>query len=327
MHCDGKPFFCAEESHAASEDLIGSAVAVQTYVLIECQPPWSANAFDSKQVPENLRTLVQQLKQEDRSIRPLLIYGDRGQAFDTRVIFFDRQDGVSAGYRKQEFQVANLEAVAPLISDYLFNDRHPDEPIEAETRDILVCTHGSHDKCCAKYGQRFYRQGIATVRQLGLNPEVRVWQASHIGGHRFAPTAIDLPAGRYYGRLDQAALTAILTQSGEIQCLNQIYRGWGILPWAVQVLERELILREGWNWFNYQVTGQVLDHDADECWNRVEIMFIRPDGTGEVYQADVVADDARTLHLRGSCGSTEIYPMSQYTIQHLTKLTASGIPC
>ncbi|HEY9907589.1 MAG TPA: sucrase ferredoxin [Thermosynechococcaceae cyanobacterium] len=309
-------FFCTEESHTAGEDLIGCATMAQFYVLVECPPPWSANAFHSKQVPENLRTLMQRFKQDGRSIRPLLIHRDHQQAPDTKVIIFRQQDGVSFGYSKQEFQVSSLEDVAPLVSDY-FHDRPPQEPIETETRDILVCTHGSHDKCCAKYGQPFYRQAIATVSQLSLNPEVRVWQASHIGGHRFAPTAIDLPEGRYYGRLDQASLTAILTRTGDIQCLNSIYRGWGILPWAVQVLERELILKYGWDWFNYRVSGRVIDNNEDESWNRVEMTLVKPDRSSEVYQADVIADDSQVLRLRGSCGSTETYAMPQYCVNSM----------
>ncbi|MBD2073532.1 sucrase ferredoxin [Phormidium sp. FACHB-592] len=320
-----EPFFCAEESNTAGEDLIGCAVMAQFYVLVECPPPWSANAFHSNQIPDNLRTLVQALKQDKRTIRPLLIHRDRRQEPCTSVIILRQQDGVSFGYSKQEFQVSSLKEVAPLVSDY-FNECHTHEPIGTDTRDILVCTHGSHDKCCAKYGQSFYRQAIATVAQLALNPDVRVWQASHIGGHRFAPTAIDFPEGRYYGRLDQDSFTAILTRSGNTQCFNHVYRGWGILPWAAQVLERALLLKYGWDWFKYGIVGRVIDHNEDESWNRVEITLVRADHTSEVYQADVVIDDNKKLHLRGSCGNTESYAVPQYAVKYLTKLAASAIP-
>lgn len=317
-------FFCTEESQEAGEDLIGSAVAAQIYVLVECPPPWSANAFDSKQVPADLRTLLQEFKQAKRSIRPLLIYRDRPkQEQHTSVLIFHQQEGLSRGYSKHEFQVSSLEAVAPLVAAYVSGDCLNYEPVETQTRDILVCTHGSHDKCCAKYGQSFYRQAIATVVRLALDPEVRIWQASHIGGHRFAPTAIAFPDGRYYGRLDQESLTAILTQSGNIQCFNQVYRGWGILPWAAQVVERELLLKHGWKWFDYQVTGHVIDHNEDESHNRIELSFKTSDGTSETYQADVVENASKALQLRGSCGSTDTYTMSQYTAQTLVKLSCS----
>lgn len=314
-------FFCAQESQSAGEDLIGSAIAASIYLLVECPLPWSSNALDSKAVPANLRALIQELKQAGQPIRPLLISGDRLQDFLT-VIIFRQQTGLSRGYCKQEFQVSSLEAIAPLVRECLSTHQPDNELVETQTRDILVCTHGSHDKCCAKYGQQFYRQAIATVADLALNATVRIWQASHIGGHRFAPTAIDFPSGRYYGRLNQESLAAILTQTGNIHCLNQVYRGWGMLPKTAQVLERELILQHGWDWFSYPVSSRLVDHPESKIWNRVEITFAKPDTSLETYQADVMADDRKTLYLQGSCSSTETHPMSQYSIKNLVRISA-----
>lgn len=38
----------------------------------------------------------------------------------------------------------------------------------------------------------------------------RVWECTHIGGHRFAPTAVLLPTGYSYGRLTTGAATRLL---------------------------------------------------------------------------------------------------------------------
>ncbi len=38
--------------------------------------------------------------------------------------------------------------------------------------------------------------------------EEHVWECSHLGGHRFAPTALVLPTGYAYGRLDPATAVA-----------------------------------------------------------------------------------------------------------------------
>ncbi len=67
---------------------------------------------------------------------------------------------------------------------------------------LLVCTHGRRDRCCALDGR-------ALVRALTDAGEPDVWETSHLGGHRFAPTALVLPTGYLYGRLDVAtAVTA-----------------------------------------------------------------------------------------------------------------------
>jgi hypothetical protein len=62
---------------------------------------------------------------------------------------------------------------------------------------LLVCTHGRRDRCCALDGR-------ALVRALADAGEPDVWECSHLSGHRFAPTALILPTGYLYGRLDVA---------------------------------------------------------------------------------------------------------------------------
>jgi hypothetical protein len=62
---------------------------------------------------------------------------------------------------------------------------------------LLVCTHGRRDRCCAVDGRALARAVVATG-------ESDVWESTHLGGHRFAPTALVLPTGYLYGRLDVA---------------------------------------------------------------------------------------------------------------------------
>jgi hypothetical protein len=241
------------------------------------------------------------------------------QDSDRKVLILRQKPGVCSGYSKQEFQVSDINEVAPLVKDCLEHPERNKQPVEISTRDILVCTHGSHDKCCAKYGNVFYRQAVETVAQLSLE-RVRVWQASHIGGHRFAPTAIDFPEGRYYGRLNPIAFAAILQRSGDIDWLNRVYRGWGILPHPVQVLERKLIQIYGWDWFNHQVTGQILEQSEDERFSQVELTLSTSNGAVVSYRADVVADDSKSICVRGSCDSPESCVMPEYDVQKLIKV-------
>lgn len=59
---------------------------------------------------------------------------------------------------------------------------------------ILVCTNGRRDVCCALTG-RWVAEALASTHPG------RVWEASHLGGHRFAPTALVLPTGAALARL------------------------------------------------------------------------------------------------------------------------------
>ncbi|MCH6165329.1 sucrase ferredoxin [Pseudonocardia alaniniphila] len=95
---------------------------------------------------------------------------------------------------------------------------------------LLVCTHGRRDRCCALDGR-----ALATAL-TGVD-ELDVWECTHLGGHRFAPTALVLPTGYAYGRLDQAAAVAAYkaAASGEVE--TAMCRGRSTWTPAGQVAE------------------------------------------------------------------------------------------
>ncbi|OKH23389.1 sucrase ferredoxin [Chroogloeocystis siderophila] len=301
--------FCADASRQAGEDPIGWAGSHEIFVLIECPPPWSNNEFESKAAPANLSSFADELDQVEPSARVLLIHGEVLQ-HHTRLIMF-RQSELANGYCKQEAQFSDIDAAVQNLPKYLADSNLGTDA--TPIRDILVCTHGSHDRCCGKYGYPFYRQALAIVRDLGLE-NVRVWQSSHFGGHRFAPTILDFPDGRCYGRLTPETFLSILTRQGDIHALKNVYRGWGILagseyPIASQVMERELMLQHGWDWFNCKIAYRIIEESADAVFSRVEFTVVKPDDSIQCYQADVVEDESRALYISGDCdGEVEKLP-------------------
>lgn len=317
-------FFCAEASRQAEENPIGWAAPCQLYILIECPPPWGGDEFASQSVPANLRVLVEEIYQTEPSAMVLLIYSHiLTNKNSTKLLIFRQKPELCDGYTKQETEVANVNDIAPVLQDYLANPILGREDPRS-TRDILVCTHGSHDKCCAKYGIPFYRQAIATVTSLSLE-NVRIWQSSHFGGHRFAPTALDFPSGRCYGRLDSKSFASILTHSGDIQILKSVYRGWGILsgsdyPIPAQLVEQELMLRYGWDWFNYKIANRIVEQNEDGSFNCVELTFETADDAIARYRADVVEDKSKALYLIGDCDGTEVEKLPKFFVKNLTQL-------
>ncbi|TDD71351.1 sucrase ferredoxin [Jiangella aurantiaca] len=90
--------------------------------------------------------------------------------------------------------------------------RHEDEPL------LLVCTNGRRDLCCAAKG----RQLVADLRDDVLG---RVWETTHLGGHRFAPTAVLLPHGVAYGRMDDKLALLLVEEARAGRFLDDGYRG------------------------------------------------------------------------------------------------------
>src|SRR6185503_21046334 len=130
---------------------------------------------------------------------------------------------------------------------------------------LLVCTHGRRDRCCALDGR-------ALVRALVDAGEPDVWECSHLGGHRFAPTALVLPTGYLYGRLDVA--TAVharkAAELGEVE--TALCRGRSAFSAAGQVAD--LAVREATHIRcadALTVTGTTVHgRRKDEAW-RVEV--------------------------------------------------------
>lgn len=98
------------------------------------------------------------------------------------------------------------------------------EPVAAPV--LMVCTNGRRDVCCALYGRPVAAQ-------------LDVWECSHTGGHRFAPTGVLLPSGYCYGRMD-AELGSRLLASREV--VTERCRGRS--TWAPAGQVAELAVRE-----------------------------------------------------------------------------------
>lgn len=93
--------------------------------------------------------------------------------------------------------VSDLRDVTALDPRVLAGGMLPDWPDVTEPM-LFVCTNGRRDQCCAL-------QGRAVL--AGCDDEA-VWECSHVGGHRFAATAVMLPWGYVLGRLDGAGQLA-----------------------------------------------------------------------------------------------------------------------
>ncbi|NES76783.1 MULTISPECIES: sucrase ferredoxin [Okeania] len=311
-------FFCADACRQANEDIIGSGTNYSIYVLIECPYPWDYNASESRYLPENLDILMREVSKSKLSVRFLLITQNQNQRQNNRkiLIYEKEQSSFINGYKKYEFDVDHPEKMAPVIQKYLAGDNLDINIQENQIRDMLVCTHGSHDKCCAKYGNPFYMQAKKTISELGLK-NTRIWKASHFGGHRFAPTMIDFPDGRYYGLLNGESFKSILLRTGNIKLLGGVYRGWGILPTCIQALERELMFHHGWEWFDYKINFLDIDINSDRTLIQTQLAVVKPDGSRYTCEGRLVKDKSKTIQLKGSCDATNSYEFIKYYVSHI----------
>ncbi|HEV8251480.1 MAG TPA: sucrase ferredoxin [Gaiellaceae bacterium] len=215
--------FCAEVARDAGELLAATASRIEHWLLVEYRGHWPYEALDAAVFAGPLREhLAAQLARLPRA--RLLLVKRPGRRADTSVhVVYGRTAETGA-----ELRALEVERHEDLLD--LDLSKSPGRPLEHPL--LLVCTHGIRDRCCARYGQALLRE---IVRQEAERDWV--WQATHVGGDRFAGNLVILPEGLYFGRVGDDDVAPILTsyRSGRIEL--SCYRGRACHPFAVQAAE------------------------------------------------------------------------------------------
>lgn len=150
---------------------------------------------------------------------------------------------------------------------------------------------------------------------------LRVWRCSHFGGHRFAPTLIDLPIGHYWGHLEPELLEPLINRQGSPESLYRCYRGWAGLEQWVQICDREIWMQVGWRWFDAHKVGRVLQQDPakEPTWADVQIEYEWPDTheTGTYTARIEVSSEVETAYK--SAPEVEIKLMKQYRVKEMSR--------
>ena len=106
------------------------------------------------------------------------------------------------------------------------------EWLEPEGHVLLVCTNGKRDRCCAIKGRP-----IANALAAQEEFSDRVWESSHLHGHRFATTALALPMAQMFARLDEALGRRILNEGTPLPVGEFHDRGRTLLSAPLQVAD------------------------------------------------------------------------------------------
>jgi hypothetical protein len=209
---------CESRAQLRGDHMLGTAVPAARLLLVEQPLPWgrdglrtsrfdhpTALALEARGRAEGVR--VQAIRDPDRGRRRAR---RRWAIGDTR----DESGTLRWGEFTDDAQLLEL----PL-------DGSSGEPDPAPL--YLVCTHGKHDPCCALRG-RPVAAALSNVRPG------RVWQASHLGGCRFAASVLVLPLGLMYGRVLPSAASELVAATDAGEVIGALLRGRVGKPPAAQ---------------------------------------------------------------------------------------------
>ncbi|MFR9799729.1 sucrase ferredoxin [Streptomyces sp. MS06] len=218
---------CATASRNLGEPLPGTAATARTWLLLEQPGPWGDRALTSSHLDPSLGRALEAAAL-GTGVRLALIRRpgrhadvDAGKPAQRRVYAAHILPGrawlhtatTDAPRRLLDLDFAALGAGDPASFDTaLLGGPHTGHPL------AMVCTNGKRDRCCALLGRPLANELVAS----GVPG---VWEVTHLGGHRFAPTVLVLPYGYAYGRAQAHAVKDVLHAAGEGRIVLEGCRG------------------------------------------------------------------------------------------------------
>ncbi|PJF29927.1 MAG: sucrase ferredoxin [Phototrophicales bacterium] len=324
--------YCNQLAIQKGLDPGGYAGSFDDAILIETPLPWrkdmmrQANPLPQQVIDLLMLWLMDYQQGKGYPHRPLVIAPDEAYSVAgfRRVIHYTRPQIAFGQYDKIEYLVPIAEMGALIWA--LYQDRDAlmqfesyRQPQADAVRDILVCTHGTIDAACAKFGYPLYNM----LRRHYANEQLHVWRVSHFGGHVFAPTLIDMPTGHYWAYVEDAQAHQIITRAGDVLAMRGHYRGWaGFDSGFLQSAERHLWQLHGWRWFDYVKQGEILSQDPNTQqpqWAEVRICYLSPSGESGTYEGRV--EVRRYIETITTTGDSHTYHYPQYHVIHLERVS------
>nr|WP_246580638.1 sucrase ferredoxin [Deinococcus aestuarii] len=298
---------CADASRAAGEDPIGTAPHWQEVTVLELDVPvWAAlrnvEAWTAEQ-----RGLFEALRGKVEASGAgfgLLMAAPERPGQPLRVRHYVRGAG---GFTRRDYVsgLPQTEWARGLSATLL----HPERLRGGEWAEVPaptgpdhhVCTHGTVDAACGKYGVPVHH----ALRGEGQ----RAWRTGHFGGHRFAATAVELPSGLLWAHLTPELAVRVARREVHPAQVRGHLRGFAGLPAPAQVLDRELLARHGWDWLSAERAARV--EPGGEGAVRVTLSFVWKGARGS---ASALIREAEPLRLPGSSHKADLGAVRQYAV-------------
>jgi hypothetical protein len=241
-HGRSKPDACSVVWDNALGSALGTAPAATFWVALEQNGPWGRQAATQSHLDPDVGKALDRVCQQaggrfmlirrpgthagGHQDRPQRVYLAGGLAGLPWLLKADLDNpGRLAGLPWAALGSGEIDPV---------QDAMPELELSA-TAVLLVCTNSRRDVCCAVRGR-------PVALESWLQRPGQVWECSHTGGHRFAPTGVLLPHGQAFARLSGKSAVAVVDAAtrGEVpaELLGPAYdRGRSHLPAPGQAAE------------------------------------------------------------------------------------------
>ena len=272
---------CSEVARELDEPLIGTAPRARAWLVIEQSGPYGFSALTESHLPEQVRGVLGAVPKDSRTT--VLLARSVGHHADEHIPETHRRfwfAHVSPGGVRMRSGILDLmDLLRPDLIEMLAaasQGQLPPWGTRSTEPLLLLCTNAKRDLCCAV-------ESRPLADSLAGDPAYadRVLEVSHLGGHRFAPTALLLPTGHVFGRLDGASARDVLdaAATGDLGAIDH-HRGRSSLSRPAQAAEhavrrangvRDLDSLDALRRFGKQVAPAPLDWSGEDGIADVEV--------------------------------------------------------
>ena len=198
--------------------MLGTAFPAARLLLVEQPFPWGPEGLRTSRFERDTALAVEaRAREEGVRVQAIRRPGRASEDTRRRWMLVDTRDAA------RSIRCGEFSEEAELLELPFDGSRGRLDPSPL----YLVCSHGRHDPCCGERGRPM-------VASLAARRPEQVWQASHLGGCRFAPTVLVLPLGVMYGRVPPFAAADLVAAAEAGEVLGGLFRGRIGIPPAAQ---------------------------------------------------------------------------------------------
>jgi hypothetical protein len=280
--------YCSDLSRDNGEPLGATASRIDRWFLIEYRTLWTRDALAGSGLSDQVKGHLREQVRSVENGRLLFVRRPDRRRMETLLVF--TADSRAGREHTRCFEIEHHEELRALDLTDAAAGAPVDDPL------FLVCTHGKHDPCCARYGRPLY-EALCDEAEASW-----VWQTTHVGGDRFAGNLVCLPEGIYYGRAEREDAGRLVDEQLAGRITLDRYRGRSIYPFAVQAAERAIREATGLTGIR-DLAFRAAEHSGD-TWR---VTF---EATGSTWVAEVQAERGDLTFL--TCNAATVKRPTRY---------------